>query len=171
MRILVSLLSFLTVAQAFVSQGSRHATSTATSSLDMAPRYDKQAQVWYPTSPDEGPEAGYPLVNTLLLHGPNPFVQRVINGAQYEQAVLKFMAQDKVDRQTAMGNMDAYFANPNDWAVNRLAAEKGGYNPDYVTLKPKALALTLTWSAIVAVVASRVGWALYTGGDFWSFLK
>ena len=30
--------------------------------------------------------------------------------------VLKFMAKDKVDRNTAQAEMDAYLQNPNDWA-------------------------------------------------------
>lgn len=81
------------------------------------------------------------------------------------------MAGDKCDRQQAMGNMDAYLNNANDWAYNRLAAEKkGGYQPDYVTLKKEAVALTLTWSAIVLTIVSRVGWSLYTGNDFWQFV-
>ena len=80
------------------------------------------------------------------------------------------MAGDKCDRLEAMGNMDAYLDNPNDWAVNRFAADNGGYKPDYVTLKKEAVALTLTWSAIVLTIASRVAWSLYTGNDFWQFV-
>ena len=166
MRVLLSLLALLAATQAFVSQSG----GVARSALSMAPRFDKKEQKWYPTKPEEGPEAGYPLVNTLLLHGPKPFLQRVFNPDDYEQAVLKFMAGDKCDRQEAMGNMDAYLNNANDWAFNRLTYEKGGYKPDYVTLKKDAIILTVTWSAIVVTVASRVGWSLATGNDFWSFI-
>ena len=72
--------------------------------------------------------------------------------------------------QQQQQQQDAYFNNPNDWAFNRIAAQNGGYKPDYVTLKTDALILTLCWSAVVAVVGSRAGWALYTGNDFWSFI-
>lgn len=136
----------------------------------MAPRFDKKTQKWYPTKTEEEAAAGYPIVNTLLLHGPKPFFQRVLRPDDYDQAVLKFMAGDKCSRDVAQGNMDAYLDNPNDWAYNRLQAEKGAYQPDYVTLKTDALVLTLVWSAIVFTVAGRAGWALITGGDFWSFL-
>ena len=176
MRVLVSFLALLTAVEAFV-RPSAHTTwsssssSSSSSSLDMAPRFDKKTQKWYPTSPEEGPEAGYPLVNTLLLHGPKPFLQRVLNKDDYEQGVLKFMAGDKCSRQEAMGNMDAYLNNPNDWAYNRLTWENGGYKPDYVTLKQEAVVLTVTWSAIVLTIASRVVWSLSTGNDFWSFVR
>lgn len=166
MRVLVSFLACLATAHAFVSQANRRATSD----LSMAPRFDKKTQKWYPTKPEEGPEAGYPVINTLLLHGPKPWFQRVFQPEEYEQAVLKFMAGDKCDRKEAMGNMDAYLNNPNDWAFNRFAYENGGYKPDYVTLKQEALILTLTWSAIVLTVGGRVAWSLATGNDFWGFL-
>jgi hypothetical protein len=61
----------------------------------MAPKYDKAAQKWTPSKPEEGPEAGYPPINTLLLHGPKPWFQRVFTPNDYEQAVLKYMAGDK----------------------------------------------------------------------------
>lgn len=168
MRVLVSFLTLLGAVQAFVNPTSR--PPVGSNALSMAPKFDKTTQRWYPTSPDEGPEAGYPLVNTLLLHGPKPFLQRAFRKEEYEQAVLKFMAGDKVSRQEAMGNMDAYLNNPNDWAVNRLAYQNGGYKPDYVTLRQDALILTLTWSAIVFTITGRVAWSLYTGNDFWGFI-
>ena len=34
----------------------------------------------------------------------------------HHAGVLKFMAGDKVDRNTAQAEMDAYLQNPNDWA-------------------------------------------------------
>ena len=109
MRVLASFLTLLAVAQAFVPQSNHRPASSTT--VDMAPRFDKKTQLWYPTSPEEGPEAGYPVINTLLLHGPKAFFVRVGQPDNYEQAVLKFMAQDSVDRQEAMGNMDAYFVS------------------------------------------------------------
>ena len=180
MRVIVSLLTLCTAVQAFVHPASRHpphhavgvgSSTSSTTALSMAPKFDKATQKWYTTSPAEGPDAGYPLVNTLLLHGPKPFLQRVFKEDEYEQAVLKFMAGDKCDRQEAMGNMDAYLNNPNDWAFNRIASEKkGGYKPDYVTLKQDAIILTTIWSAIVVTISTRVVWSLSTGNDFWSFI-
>jgi hypothetical protein len=95
-------------------------TSHATLSLGMAPKYDKNTNKWTPTSADEGPEAGYDLWGSLLRQGPNPFIQRVFNADDYEQAVLKFMAGDKVDRNVAQSEMDAYLQNPNDWACELI---------------------------------------------------
>jgi hypothetical protein len=96
----------LTAAQAFVV--SRSQTAGFSSSLSMAPKYDKSTEKWSATKPEEGPDAGYPPSKTLLLHGPKPFFQRIFTPADYEQAVLKFMAGDKVSRDVAQGNMDAY---------------------------------------------------------------
>ena len=138
------------------------------SALCMVPKYDKVTQKWYPTDTEvEGPGAGYPLVNTLLLHGPKPFVQRVLNPDEYEQAVLKFMAIDKCDRQEAMGNMDAFLKNPNDWAYDRVTYEnRGGYKPDYVTLRPRDAVKTIVWSILVLTFGGRTAWALLTGNSF-----
>jgi hypothetical protein len=106
---LLVLLLALTTVQAFVASRSRHALLiSSSSSLSMAPKYDKAAQKWTPSKPEEGPEAGYPPINTLLLHGPKPFLQRVFTPDDYEQAVLKYMSGDKCSRDIAQGNMDAY---------------------------------------------------------------
>ena len=80
----------------------------ATTSLGMAPKWD--GDKWVPTSDAEGPSAGYGPGKTLLLHGPIPFYNRIFKADDYEQAVLKFMAGDKVDRTEAQGNMDFYLS-------------------------------------------------------------
>lgn len=73
----------------------------------MVPKYD--GSKWIATVPNEdGPQAGYPPTKTLLLHGPRPYLTRLFQPDDYEQAVLKFMASDKVSRVEAQGNMDAY---------------------------------------------------------------
>jgi len=74
----------------------------------MAPRFDRATQRWSPSTPDEGPEAGYGIGRTLLLQGPKPFIHRLFQPDDYEQAVLKFMAGEKCSRVEAQGNMDAY---------------------------------------------------------------
>jgi hypothetical protein len=107
MKTFLVLLLTLTIAEAFVASRSRHAAGSS-SSLSMAPKYDKKTQMWTPSKPEEGPESGYPPINTLLLHGPKPFLQRVFTPDDYEQAVLKYMSGDKCSRDIAQGNMDAY---------------------------------------------------------------
>jgi hypothetical protein len=46
----------------------------------------------------EGPSAGYGIVGSLYRAGPVPFIQRIVNAESYEQAVLKYMAQEGCDR-------------------------------------------------------------------------
>ena len=82
-------------------------TTTSRSVLGMAPKYD--GDQWVPTTPEEGTDA-YPAIKTLLLHGPIPFYNRIFKNKDYQQAVLKFMATDKVDRLEAQGNMDFYLS-------------------------------------------------------------
>ena len=135
----------------------------------MVPKFN--GNEWEPTTPEEGPSAGYGVIKTLLLHGPLPFYNRIFKANDYEQAVLKFMAGDKCDRNEAQGNMDYYLANPNDWAFNRFEMEKRGVKYDYTTLEPKALGLTLVWSTVVLFLLSNAVYVLSTGGSFWDFLK
>ena len=193
MRLLLAFFT-LRLSQAFVASRSRQ--NVKVTSLNMAPRFDKAEQKWFPTKAEEGPEAGYPPVKTLLLHGPKPYFQRVFTPDEYEQAVLKFMAGDKCSRDEAQGNMgeydtsridqlllsaviaiklttvtfsDAYLRNPNDWAYNRIQEEKRGFKVDYVTLNQKQLFLTLAWAAIVTSVIGRIVFTLATGIGFWDF--
>lgn len=119
------------------------------------PQFDKSTQKWLYTSDDQKPEAGYPPINTLLLHGPKPYFERVFRGDQYEQAVLKFMAVEKIGRVEAQGNMDAYLRNPNDWAVDKLEEKRTGRKPDYTTLKQSKIALSALWSGVVFFYAWR----------------
>lgn len=104
MRVLFAFLLSVSIAQAFVarSTASRRA-GRAIRELAMAPKYD--GTKWVATKPEEGPEAGYDELQTLLMHGPKPFFSRVFQSEDYEQAVLKFMAGDKVGRVEAQGNM------------------------------------------------------------------
>jgi len=82
----------------------------------MAPRYDKTTRKWTPASAEEGPDGGYGVFGSLLRQGPQPFFNRIFKADEYDQAVLKFMAGDNVDRMTAQAEMDAYLRNPTDWA-------------------------------------------------------
>lgn len=103
------LLLFLPVTLAFVAPQQ----STQQHGLAMV-KFDKTLNKFVTTSPEEGPESGYPPFGSLLRQGPEPFIQRVFKADEYEQAVLKFMAVEKVDRMEAQGNMDAFlrYARP-----------------------------------------------------------
>lgn len=127
-------------------------------------KFDKKASEWVATSPDEEPSAGYGVVGALLRHGPKPALDRLTQPDVYEQAVLKFMAQEKCSRQDAEGNMDAFRRNPNDWMEARYLMQKTGYRPDYVTLKPTKLILTLAWVGVLALYAT------YTAPVFLKYL-
>lgn len=87
--------------------------ATKSSSIFMAPRFDKASQKWFPTKPEEESGAAYGPLGSLIRAGPKPFIQRILFPDQYEQAVLKYMAQDGCSRKEAQGNMDAYIENPN----------------------------------------------------------
>jgi hypothetical protein len=118
---------------------------------------------WVPESDAEKPEAGYSIIGTLLRHGPVPVFRRVFQPQDYEQAVLKFMAQEKCDRDVAQGNMDAYIRNPNDWLAMRLNEEKSGIKTDFVTLQPKEIGLRLLWTVIVLYFAGRAVTSIANG--------
>ena len=159
-------LLLIPMAVAFVPATTTTTTIHARTQAFMAPKYNKETQRWTPSSPEEESSAGYDILGTLLRQGPNPTLQRIFKPDEYDQAVLKFMAGDKCDRNTAQGNMDAYLQNPNDWAYNRLK----GYNIDYATLDEKAVLLASIWSALILALAGRAGYSLVTHENFWAFL-
>ncbi|KAJ1640849.1 hypothetical protein T492DRAFT_926525 [Pavlovales sp. CCMP2436] len=104
-------------------------------------------------------EEGYGPIGSLLRQGPTPFVQRLISEEKYQQSVLYFRRENPgCSQMEAQGNMDAYLANPNDWAIIKMKAKKGGYEPDFanMNLDPKTLALTAVWSSILAVISYRM---------------
>lgn len=90
MNVLFVCFSFtLWVASTHGFQTSGSSSARAPFALHMAPRYDKKNARWMPTSSAEGPEAGYGIGKTLLLRGPKPFLHRLFQPDDYEQAVLK----------------------------------------------------------------------------------
>jgi hypothetical protein len=157
-----SLLFFLlpSLALAFLPSNARQQCS----SLSMAPKFDTGLNKWVVSSPDEGPEAGYGPFGSLLRQGPLPFFNRVVKADEYEQAVLKFMAGDQADRKQAQAEMDAYLANPNDWAYNRMQ----GYKMNYLTLKKKQIALTVVWSVLILSLGARGIYCAQMGENFWT---
>lgn len=170
-QLLVSLSLFLTVdyhplAEAFplLQPGAAKINGHTRSTTIHMVKFD--GEKWIAQKPEETSEFDYPLVNTLLLHGPKPFVTRIFQPDEYEQAILKFMAGDKCDRITAQGNMDAYLQNPNDWAFNRMEEQKRGVKYDYVTLQPKQVVLVVVWSAVVFGVVGRAVYSISNGVGF-----
>eukprot|EP00980_Cylindrotheca_fusiformis_P007375 scaffold1525_cov142-Cylindrotheca_fusiformis.AAC.175 len=90
-----------------------HRVRKSTTSINMAPKFDPTSQKWIPQNDDEATPA-YGPVGSLIRAGPLPFIQRLINGEEYEQGVLKMMATDGYDRKsksknpTAFDTIDAY---------------------------------------------------------------
>mmetsp|Transcript_23823 Transcript_23823/g.34808 ORF Transcript_23823/g.34808 Transcript_23823/m.34808 type:complete len:206 (+) Transcript_23823:72-689(+) len=122
------------------------------SHLSMVPRYDPFTGVWEPMTEDDKPSAGYGPLGSLIRSGPLPFIQRIINPDSYEQGVLKYMANEGVDRMEAQGNMDAYMENPNDWAYQKLEEKRGKVpKKNYANnnTSPKQLILSGIWACIV----------------------
>ena len=126
-----------------------NATDRLSSPLNMVPRYDASTQRWTPETEEESAAAGYPAIRSLLRHGPGAFITRVTNPDLYDQAVMKFMANDKVGRWEAQGNMDRCNENAQDWMYERMEADSKGKKLDYVTLNPKQVILSCVWAGIV----------------------
>lgn len=145
-------------------QRTSQAITVSPSARSMAPKFI--GSKWVAQSDAEKPGAGYDVFGTLLRQGPEPAITRIFNPDDYEQAVLKFMASEKCDRNTAQGNMDAYLRNPPDWTYVRMEDEKRGFTRDYVTLKPKEVAKVLVWSSMVMGVVGRSIFCLVTGASF-----
>jgi hypothetical protein len=137
-----------------VSKSRRTTSSNKPSTWLSMVKFD--GEKWVTERPEETSANNYPLINSLLLHGPKPFLTRLLQPNDYEQAILKFMASDKVDRINAQGNMDKYLQNPQDWAYNRMEEQKKGVRYDYVTLNSKQIVLVVSWSAVVAAVIARI---------------
>jgi hypothetical protein len=126
-------------------------------------KFDATTNQWVTTDPaKEGPEAGYGIWGTVLRGGPLPFFTRLTSPETYEQAVLKYMATDKVDRIVAQANMDKYLENPNDWSYYRTQ----GMDPDYVTIDTKGLLLRLVWASLVGVFVGRAVYSIVTGEPY-----
>lgn len=120
----------------------------------MAPRFDKSTGKWFTDKPDEMDGSSYGPIGSLYRAGPKPFLQRIFNAETYDQAVLKYMAQDGCDRREAQGNMDAFLENPQvsstqnwpsirkyvtnnqflppskDWAYQKVQEKNGAYKKD-----------------------------------------
>eukprot|EP00970_Alexandrium_tamarense_P005489 scaffold904_cov201-Alexandrium_tamarense.AAC.22 len=82
-----------------------------TSNLE-AVRFDKTSNLWITDDPEEKDGSSYGPIGSLYRAGPKPFLSRIFNAQTYDQAVLKYMAQDGCSRIEAQANMDAFLENP-----------------------------------------------------------
>ena len=70
--------------------------------------FDKK-RVLFANKPSSDLKEGYGPIGSLIRQGPVPFFIRLVKPDTYEAAVNKYMLLEKCDRNTAQGNMDAYF--------------------------------------------------------------
>ena len=88
-------------------------------------------------------------IGSLYRAGPKPFFTRIFNPETYDQAVLKYMAQDgSCDRKEAQGNMDAFLDNPQDWGYQKMEEKnKGKVKKDYANanMGTKQVVLSTVW--------------------------
>lgn len=56
--------------------------------------------------------------------------------------------------------------NAQDWAFERMEADRAGRKIDYVKLEPKAVTLRLVWSSVVFALVGRAIYSGVTGESF-----
>mmetsp|Transcript_19614 Transcript_19614/g.36690 ORF Transcript_19614/g.36690 Transcript_19614/m.36690 type:complete len:204 (+) Transcript_19614:181-792(+) len=168
---LLAVASILGSASAFAPPSSattNHARRTPPStSLSMAPRFDKSTNKWYTDVPEERAGSSYGPIGTLYRAGPKPFFSRVIDPDTYDQAVLKYMAQDGTcDRKEAQGNMDAFLENPQDWAYQKVQEQNGKYKKDYANanMGKKQVFLSTVWGLGVIYFIGNLAYNGIQGG-------
>ena len=161
---LLCLSAILGLSSAFVAPSSRIAQSASRADTSLAPQFDPSTEKWEPSS-DADLEGSYSAVGTLVRAGPKPFLVRLVNPGEYDQAVYKYMANENVGRKEAMGNMDAYFENAQDWAYQKNVERNGGYKKDYTSdPSPKQLSEFMKcskWCDIICVAWISYRWAAW----------
>ena len=105
--LLLCLSTILGLSSAFVAPSSRIISQSSRADTSLAPQFDPSTEKWEPSS-DAALEGSYSAVGTLVRAGPKPFLIRLVNPGEYDQAVYKYMANENVGRKEAQGNMDAY---------------------------------------------------------------
>jgi hypothetical protein len=146
MKSLCLLLSLFALSSAFApARMTKRASGALSAAKPAKPKYNAKAQTWTPAPGDDG-KYPYDAFGALLRHGPAPFISRVTNPVEYEQGILKYMANGGVSRAEATGNMDAMINNRPDWMLQKMAEKKGAAVVDYTELKKKDAALVLIWA-------------------------
>eukprot|EP00956_Cyclotella_meneghiniana_P020274 scaffold35498_cov52-Cyclotella_meneghiniana.AAC.2 len=129
------------------------------------PVFNKSTSSWEPSTETE--DEAYGPFGSFLRGGPSPFLVRIIQPSQYDQAVFKYMAQTSCSRAEAQGNMDAYFNNAADWAYQKQEEANGRPVVDYTELKPKQAILVITWALFVTPFLGRCGYLIAFGDKGW----
>lgn len=117
------------------------------------PIFNPQTSQWEP-SPETEPSP-YGPIGSFLRGGPSPFLVRILQPSQYDQAVLKYMAQTSCSRAEAQGNMDAYFNNAADWAYQKQEEARGRPVVDYTELRPAQAVKVVTWAGLITPFLGR----------------
>ena len=143
------------------------ATSPKTGSIKRKPpTFDKTTQRWIPASTEDSAAGAYDALGSLLRQGPKAYFTRITNPDQYDQACLKFMAQEGCSYQMAQGNLDRMNENMQDWIMERMEAEKKGRKIDYVTLDQQQVALTVVWGTAITALLARGVYVAITGDSY-----
>ncbi|KAL7514333.1 hypothetical protein ACHAXN_011589 [Cyclotella atomus] len=129
------------------------------------PVFNKSTSLWEPS--DETEPEPYGPFGSFLRGGPSPFLVRVFQPSQYDQAVFKYMAQTSCSRAEAQGNMDAYFNNAADWTYQKMQEANGRPVIDYTQLKLKDAILVITWALFVTPFLGRCGYLIAFGDKGW----
>mmetsp|Transcript_66646 Transcript_66646/g.74664 ORF Transcript_66646/g.74664 Transcript_66646/m.74664 type:complete len:213 (+) Transcript_66646:159-797(+) len=109
------------------------------------PSYDTQNNL-YIINPNDDGIYPYDPIGSLLRQGPAPFWTRLTNADEYEQGILKYMYNAKVNRNEATGNIDAKINNVLDWQYQKREEMKGAPKVDYTELSEKDAILVPVWA-------------------------
>ena len=105
------------------------------------------------------PDVGYGPLGSLTRQGFVPWVIRLVRPQTYDEAVTKYVSLEKCSRLEAMANMDAYFADPNGWAGNKMRERSGKMQKiDYINANQDTSSLYLTsfWAVGIIGLGIRV---------------
>ena len=130
------------------------------------PTFNKSLSVWEPSSQTE--PSPYGPFGSFLRGGPSPFIIRVLNPTDYDQAVYKYMSSTGCSRLEAQGNMDAYFNNAADWAYQKSEESRGRPVVDYTELRPQQALLVVSWALFVTPLLGRCVYLIAAGGKGWA---
>ena len=137
-----------------------HAITKQTSKL---PTYDKATQRW--VSNDSDGDGAYGPLDSLLRFGPKPFLKRLTDADNVEQAVLKYQAGEQCSRLEAECNMDAFNENVQDWIQQKTEEQRGISGPrDYTYLDTQKIVLSVTWGVLITTLLVWASNNVLSGG-------
>ena len=87
---------------------------------------------------------GYGLLGTLIRQGPVPLVTRITQPEKYELSVQVYMAKEGCSKEEAQGNMDAFFANQNEWTRAEIKFRSSALFSDRLRRRSKLVILVET---------------------------